>query len=39
MWLIVLEAIGAGALLGGIVWWTLFAGRSTGERRNDGDAP
>lgn len=39
MWLIVLEALGAGALLVGIVWWTMFAGRSKGERRADDDAP
>jgi hypothetical protein len=35
MWLIVLEALGAAALLVGIVWWTMFAGRRKGERRDD----
>jgi hypothetical protein len=31
MGLILLEALGALALLLGIVWWTMFAGRSRGE--------
>ena len=35
MWLIVLEALGALALLVLIVWWTMFSGRSKGERRDD----
>jgi hypothetical protein len=35
MWLIVLEALGAGLLLIFIVWWTMFAGRRKGERRQD----
>ena len=35
MWLIVLEALGAGALLVGIVWWTMFSGRCKGERLED----
>ncbi|MBI5268911.1 MAG: hypothetical protein HY856_04455 [Burkholderiales bacterium] len=30
-WLI-LEALGAGALLVFIVWWTMFAGRRGGEK-------
>jgi hypothetical protein len=38
MGLLVLEALGAGALLVGIVWWTMFAGRKGGERRDDDDA-
>jgi hypothetical protein len=33
-WL-VLEALGAGALLVAIVWWTMFAGRKDGERHGD----
>ncbi|MGZ5734166.1 MAG: hypothetical protein ACXWJA_18920 [Caldimonas sp.] len=36
MWVILLEALGALALLGLIVWWTMFAGRHRGERRADG---
>lgn len=36
MWVIVLEALLALALLIGIVWWTMFAGRKRGEpERND----
>jgi hypothetical protein len=35
MWLIVLEALGAAVLLLAIVWWTMFAGRNKGERRED----
>ena len=31
MSLILLEALGALVLLLGIVWWTMFAGRSKGE--------
>ena len=34
MWVILLEAVVALALLGGIVWWTMFAGRRRGERRD-----
>jgi hypothetical protein len=30
-----LEAIGAGALLIFIVWWTMFSGRKGGERKED----
>ena len=33
MWVILLEAFGALALLLFIVWWTMFAGRRKGERR------
>jgi hypothetical protein len=29
--LIILEALGAGLLLVGIVWWTMFSGRNKGE--------
>jgi len=42
MWVILLEALAALALLIGIVWWTMFAGRRRGERRDDraaGDEP
>ena len=35
MWVILLEALGALALLLLIVWWTMFAGRRRGERRDD----
>lgn len=38
MWVILLEALGALVLLVAIVWWTMFAGRKRGERRDD-DAP
>jgi hypothetical protein len=38
MWVIVLEALAALAILVGIVWWTMFAGRRRGERR-DRDGP
>ena len=31
MWLLVLEAVGAVALLALIVWWTMFSGRVGGE--------
>lgn len=37
MWLIVLEALGALALLVFIVWWTMFSGRRGGERRDPDD--
>jgi hypothetical protein len=35
MWLILLEALGAGATLVFIVWWTMFAGRRRGEPPTD----
>ena len=35
MWVILLEALGALALLGLIVWWTMFSGRRHGERHDD----
>ena len=35
MWLILLEAFGALALLILIVWWTMFSGRRGGERKAD----
>jgi hypothetical protein len=39
MWVILLEALGALLLLLGIVWWTMFSGRSRGERPGDPDQP
>jgi cyanate permease len=33
MWIILLEAFAALAVLVLIVWWTMFCGRSRGERR------
>lgn len=35
MWLFVLEAFAALALLVFIVWWTMFSGRRGGERVGD----
>ena len=32
MWFLILEALGALAVLVLIVWWVMFAGRSKGER-------
>ena len=31
MLLLLLEALGAGLLFIGIIWWTMFAGRNKGE--------
>jgi hypothetical protein len=31
MWLILLEALGAGCILVLIVWWTMFSGRADAE--------
>jgi cyanate permease len=31
MWILLLEALGALALLAFIVWWTMFSGRRQGE--------
>jgi hypothetical protein len=39
MTLLILEALGAGVLLVGIVWWTMFSGRRGGERVDDDDRP
>jgi hypothetical protein len=41
MWLLILEALAALALLVGIVWWTMFSGRSKGELGSgpEGDDP
>lgn len=33
MTLLLLEALGAGLIFIGIVWWTMFSGRAHGERR------
>ena len=35
MWLILLEALAALAILVLIVWWTMFNGREKGERPED----
>ena len=35
MWVILLEALAALALLVFVVWWTMFSGRPKGERRDD----
>jgi len=37
MGLLLLEALGALAILLVIVWWTMFSGRQRGERRDDND--
>lgn len=39
MWLILLEALGAGLIFVGIVWWTMFSGRKGGERPDDDEPP
>lgn len=31
MWLLLLEALGAGLIFVGIIWWTMFSGRKNGE--------
>jgi hypothetical protein len=36
MLVLLLEALGALALLIFIVWWTMFSGRKGGERKEDG---
>lgn len=35
MWWILLEALAAGLIFVLIVWWTMFSGRKSGERRAD----
>ena len=35
MTLLLLEALGAGLLLVGIIWWTMFSGRKNGELPHD----
>ncbi len=37
MWWLILEALGALALLVLIVWWTMFSGRNRGERQDRDD--
>jgi hypothetical protein len=40
MWVILLEALAALALLVFIIWWTMFSGRKRGERSDGhGDPP
>lgn len=39
MTVIFLEALGAGLLLVGIVWWTMFSGRRGGERVDEDEPP
>lgn len=38
MWLILLEALAALALLVLIVWWIMFSGRNKGERKGPDDS-
>ena len=35
MWLILLEAMGAGCILVVIVWWTMFSGRAEDEAAHE----
>jgi len=35
MTLLLLEALGAGLILVGIIWWTMFSGRQQGELPDD----
>lgn len=35
MWLILLEALGAGGILVLIVWWTMFSGRVEAEAEHE----
>jgi cbb3-type cytochrome oxidase subunit 3 len=37
MWLLILEALAALALLCLAVWWTMFSGRRKGEPSDDDD--
>jgi hypothetical protein len=41
MTLLLLEALGAGLLFVGIIWWTMFSGRKGGElpERDDAQNP
>lgn len=39
MWLLILEAVGAVALLALIVWWTMFSGRKGGELKSTAAEP
>ena len=38
MTLLLLEALGAGLLFIGIIWWTMFSGRKNGEMPTDAPA-
>jgi hypothetical protein len=38
MTLLLLEALGAGLLFIGIIWWTMFSGRKNGEMSSDVSA-
>lgn len=38
MTLLLLEALGAGLILIGIIWWTMFSGRKNGELPESDDA-
>jgi hypothetical protein len=38
MTLLILEALGAGLILIGIIWWTMFSGRKNGELPNADEA-
>lgn len=39
MTLLLLEALGAGLILVGIIWWTMFSGRKNGELTNRNNSP
>jgi hypothetical protein len=39
MTLLLLEALGAGLLLVGIIWWTMFSGRKNGELTDKESGP
>ena len=39
MTLLLLEALGAGLILIGIIWWTMFSGRKNGELREADPDP
>ncbi len=39
MTLLLLEALGAGLLFIGIIWWTMFSGRKNGELPRPDDVP
>jgi hypothetical protein len=39
MELLLLEALGAGLIFIGIIWWTMFSGRKNGELPNTPDDP
>jgi hypothetical protein len=39
MWLLILEALAALALLGFAVWWTMFSGRRQRDEPGEPDKP